>query len=139
MRFGSLRTRMLICWQRTRFSASSLARDLKRERSAYGSSFSHSAMRRQRTRFHATCHTDRIFGNDTARPRYFPPKTKAGRRTISIPALLVTDLKRWKLQCPNSPEGLVFPAPDGAPLSREKMLRVHFYRALARARLRRVT
>src|ERR1035437_3080287 len=53
------------CWRRTRLSASSLARDLKSERSAYASSFSHSAMQRQRTRFHATCHTDRIFGNDT--------------------------------------------------------------------------
>jgi hypothetical protein len=62
-RFGSLRTRMLICWRRTRFSASSLARDLKSERSAYASS-SHSAMRRQRTQFYATCHTDRILGND---------------------------------------------------------------------------
>jgi hypothetical protein len=54
------------CWRRTRLSASSLARDLKSERSAYASSFSHSAMRRQRTRFHATCHTDRIFGNERA-------------------------------------------------------------------------
>ena len=52
------------CWRRTRFSASSLARDLKSERSAYASSLSHSAMRRQRTQFYATCHTDRIFGND---------------------------------------------------------------------------
>ena len=73
------------------------------------------------------------------RPRYFPPKTKAGRRTISLPAPLVADLKRWKLQCANSTEGLVFPASDGSPLSREKMLRVHWYPALARARLRRVT
>ncbi len=73
------------------------------------------------------------------RPRYFAPKTRAGRRTISIPALLVADLKRWKLHCPNSPEGLVFPAPDGTPLSREKILRVSFYPALTRARLRRVT
>jgi integrase len=42
------------------------------------------------------------------RPRYFPPKTKAGRRTISIPALLVFELKLWKLQCPTSDEELVF-------------------------------
>jgi hypothetical protein len=37
---------------------------LKSERSAYASSFSHSAMRRQRTQFYATCDTDRILGND---------------------------------------------------------------------------
>ena len=39
---------------------------------------------------------------EEVRLRCFPPKTKAGGRTISIPALLVADLKRWKLQCPLS-------------------------------------
>jgi len=32
---------------------------------------------------------------EAMRPRYFRPKTRAGRRTMSIPALLVSDLKRW--------------------------------------------
>jgi integrase len=41
------------------------------------------------------------------RPRYFPPKTKAGRRVIEIPAELVLALKHWKLQCPKSTEDLV--------------------------------
>jgi integrase len=76
---------------------------------------------------------------EATRPRYFPPKTKAGRRTISIPALLVADLKRWKLQCPRSEEDLVFPTPDGKPVCRDWLLRVAFYPALSRARLRRVT
>jgi integrase len=76
---------------------------------------------------------------EVTRPRYFPPKTKAGRRTISIPALLVADLKRWKLQCPPSEEELVFPTLEGKPLCRDWLLRVAFYPALARARLRRVT
>jgi len=73
------------------------------------------------------------------RPRYFPPKTKAGRRTISIPSLLVAELKRWKLRCPISEDGLVFPAPDGKPMPRAKMLQTRFYPALSRAKLRRVT
>ena len=73
------------------------------------------------------------------RPRYFPPKTKAGRRTISMPALLVADLKRWKLQCPQSEEDLVFPTPEGKPVCRDWLLRVAFYPTLSRARLRRVT
>jgi integrase len=76
---------------------------------------------------------------EAIRPRYFPPKTKAGRRTISIPALLVADLKRWKLQCPRSDEDLVFPTLDGKPICRDWLLRVAFYPALSRARLRRVT
>jgi integrase len=76
---------------------------------------------------------------EEVRPRYYPPKTKAGRRTILIPALLVTELKRWKLQCPNSAEGLVFPNSEGKPVCRDWLLRVNFYPALSRARLRRVT
>src|SRR5208282_4672302 len=76
---------------------------------------------------------------EAARPRYFPPKTKAGRRTISIPALLVADLKRWKLRCPKSEEDLVFPTPEGDPVCRDWLLRINFYPALTRARLRRVT
>jgi integrase len=76
---------------------------------------------------------------EATRPRYFPPKTKAGRRTISIPALLVADLKRWRLQCPQSEEGLMFPTLEGKPVCRDWLLRVAFYPALARARLRRVT
>jgi integrase len=73
------------------------------------------------------------------RPRYFPPKTKSGRRTISIPALLVVDLKRWKLESPRSEEDLVFPTLEGKPVCRDALLRVNFYPALARAHLRRVT
>ncbi len=80
----------------------------------------------------------RLKGEET-RPRYFPPKTKAGRRTISIPALLVNDLKKWKLRCPNSEENLVFPTTEGKPVCRDALLRVSFYPALSRARLRRVT
>jgi integrase len=78
-------------------------------------------------------------GGEATRPRYFPPKTKAGRRTISVPSVLVADLKRWKLQCPQSAEGLVFPTIEGQPVCRDWLLRVSFYPALARARLRRVT
>jgi integrase len=80
----------------------------------------------------------RLKGEET-RPRYFPPKTKAGRRTISVPALLVADLKRWKLQCPKSEEGIVFPTLEGKPVCRDWLLRVAFYPTLSRARLRRVT
>jgi integrase len=76
---------------------------------------------------------------EEVRPRHFPPKTKAGRRTISIPALLVAELKRWKLQCPISDDGLVFPTADGKPMPRAKMLQTQFYPALSRAKLRRVT
>jgi integrase len=80
----------------------------------------------------------RVMGEEI-RPRYFPPKTKSGRRVIQIPKEVVAALKRWKLQCPKSGEDLVFPMPDGGPLRRDRLLRRHFHPALARARLRRVT
>jgi integrase len=80
----------------------------------------------------------RLKGEET-RARYFPPKTKAGRRTISIPALLVADLKRWKLQCPISEEDLFSRIRRASRVCRDWLLRVAFYPILARARLRRVT
>jgi integrase len=73
------------------------------------------------------------------RPRFFRPKTKAGRRVIQIPDELVAALRRWKLQCPKSDEELVFAMPDGQPLCRDRLLRTRFSPALARARLRRVS
>jgi integrase len=76
---------------------------------------------------------------EVTRPRYYPPKTAAGRRTISIPTLLINDLKRWKLQSPRSEEDLVFPMLDGKPICRDWLLRIVFYPTLVRARLRRVT
>lgn len=38
------------------------------------------------------------------------PKSDAGRRTIPLPASAVTALKSWKLACPISEAGLVFPS-----------------------------
>jgi integrase len=76
---------------------------------------------------------------EVIRPRFYPPKTKAGLRAISIPAELAAALKRWKLQCPPSGLDLVFPMEDGRPMRWDHLLRCRFYPALARARLRRVT
>jgi integrase len=59
---------------------------------------------------------------ETIRPRYFPPKTKAGVRRIRIPAELVAALRVWKLQCP-ADDDLVFPAADGRPIRRSNALR----------------
>jgi integrase len=39
-----------------------------------------------------------------------PPKSKAGYRTIPIGPALATMLKAWKLRCPPSSKGLVFPS-----------------------------
>jgi integrase len=38
-----------------------------------------------------------------------PPKSEAGERTVPLPPTVVTELKKWKLECPKGPLGLVFP------------------------------
>lgn len=80
--------------------------------------------------------TDR---SEPVRPRFYPPKTKAGVRCISIAPELVATLRSWKVQCPQSDLDLVFPHVDGSPNARDRVLLVGFYPALGRAGLRKVT
>jgi integrase len=69
-------------------------------------------------------------------PRFYEPKTKAGRRTIQIPAALVAELRRWKLACPPTDNDLVFPSANGTPVHRS-VVRSHVLQpALERAGLR---
>jgi integrase len=75
---------------------------------------------------------------EVIRPRYYPPKTKAGLRKIPIPAELAASLRVWKLQCPATADELVFPAADGRPIRRSNALRYGLWSALRRAELRRV-
>jgi len=79
----------------------------------------------------------RISG-ELIRPRFYPPKTKAGVRKIPIPAELAAALRAWKLQCPATADDLVFPAANGQPIRRSNALRYGLWSALRRAGLRRV-
>jgi len=49
---------------------------------------------------------------------FTPGKTKAARRTVSIPAFLADVLAEHLTEYPAGPEGLVFTAPEGGPLRR---------------------
>ncbi len=71
--------------------------------------------------------------------RFFPPKTISGARTIPLVPELVAALRRWKLECPVSELGLVFPTTTGTPMWRGNVLRRGFWPALNRARLRHVS
>jgi integrase len=51
-----------------------------------------------------------------------PPKTAAGRRTVSVPSFLV-DLLAEQLGERAEPGGLVFPAPAGGPMRRSNFRR----------------
>jgi len=80
----------------------------------------------------------RINRGEPVRPRFYPPKTRAGLRAIAIAPELVSVLKAWKLRCPPSDLDLVFPHKDGQPNCRDRVLSVGLYPALRRAGLRRV-
>jgi integrase len=41
------------------------------------------------------------------------PKSDAGKRTVPLPPLLANALREWKLQCPRTDLGLVFPTEKG--------------------------
>lgn len=45
-----------------------------------------------------------------------PPKSEAGFRTVPVPQMVVTALRKWKLRCPPSDLNLVFPSQAGTPI-----------------------
>jgi integrase len=81
----------------------------------------------------------KLRGETGSKPRFYEPKTKAGKRTIELAPELLSALKRWKLACPNGPLNLVFPTDDGG-LKHRSVLAHHVLRpALRAAGLRQVT
>ena len=68
-------------------------------------------------------------------------KTENALRTVPLPGYLIPELKRWKLACPLTDRGLVFPGdPDPktgvrGPIEADKLLRNILRRALRRAGL----
>ena len=50
------------------------------------------------------------------------PKSEAGQRTIPLPPIVVNTLKEWKLACPQSHLGLVFPNSAGNIENHQNML-----------------
>jgi hypothetical protein len=67
-------------------------------------------------------------------------KTENSLRTMPLPAYLIPELKRWKLACPTTAAGLVFPGEKDAdgvrrPIDADKLLRNILRWALRRAGL----
>jgi len=46
-------------------------------------------------------------------------------RTIPLPELVVSELRKWKLRCPKTPSELVFPSERKAVLSHTSLHRLH--------------
>lgn len=72
------------------------------------------------------------------RGRLFEPKTKRSKRKIDMTPTLVSELKRWKLACPNSGDNLLFPNEVGKPIDPSNLRKRIFEPALRRAGLRKV-
>jgi integrase len=51
-----------------------------------------------------------------------PPKSDAAFRTIPLPAIAITVLRRWRAQCPKSQLNLVFPSVAGQVMSHNFLL-----------------
>ena len=66
------------------------------------------------------------------------PKTKASRRRINMPMLLITALKEWQLECPSGELELVFPNGVGKPENHGNLLNRGFYPALRRAKVKKI-
>ncbi|MEO0440924.1 MAG: site-specific integrase, partial [Pseudomonadota bacterium] len=66
-----------------------------------------------------------------------PPKSDAGYRTIPLPDVVVTALRRWKLACPPSTLDLVFPSGAGTPFGYQNLLRRVFFPIQIRAGITR--
>jgi integrase len=71
------------------------------------------------------------------KPRFFGPKTKAGYRTIPLPAELISILRAWKLRCPKSPNDLVFSHPTDGGALRRGYVQTGMWGVCRRANLRR--
>jgi integrase len=60
-----------------------------------------------------------------AKNKLGPPKSAAGHRTIPLPDLVVSELRKWKLRCPKTALELVFPSEHNAVLSHTSLHRLH--------------
>ncbi len=87
---------------------------------------------------HARTRSEKEAG-EKARPRFFAPKTPSGFRTLPIAPEIVSALRRWKLACPPTRAGLVFPSAIGAPAHRKTIWERGFRPALDAAKLPHVT
>ena len=62
-------------------------------------------------------------------------KTERSVRTVPLPAYLIPSFKVWKLACPVTDRGLVFPGKYGNPIDADVLLRQVLRRALRKAGL----
>jgi integrase len=81
--------------------------------------------------------------NLTRRRKMGSPKTATSRRTVELPAIVISELKRWRLACPKDVENpgaldLICPSTKGKMMQPSALLMAGLYPALRRAGIRQV-
>jgi integrase len=79
-------------------------------------------------------HIDRTFNNGTL----YNTKTKTSSRRIDLGPMVLTELKKWKLVCPKSELGLMFPDSKGGHIEHHNLVNRHFHPAREKACLPRI-
>ncbi len=78
-----------------------------------------------------TVTVDRQLKRNATTPEFTPPKSKAGIRTLPLPALAIAELRLHLSQYPLGPAGLLFTTPAGAVLNQNNWRRREWNRARA--------
>jgi len=74
----------------------------------------------------------------TKRGKFYAPKTAGSVRRVDLGPALLAALKRWKLACPSSDLGLMFPNEAGNPIEHHNLMQRYFLPALKAAGLPRI-
>jgi len=79
-------------------------------------------------------HIQRTFNNGA----WYDTKTETSNRKIDLGPAMITELKKWKLACPKSKLGLMFPNGVGNPINHNNLVNRHFNPALEAAKLPKI-
>jgi len=79
-------------------------------------------------------HIQRTFNNF----EWYELKTETSKRKIDIGPAMMTELKKWKLACPQSKLNLIFPNRSSNPINHNNLVNRHFFPALKEAELPRM-
>ena len=70
--------------------------------------------------------------------RFYEPKTEKSYRKIDLAPIVISELKKWKLQCLPNELDLVFPNDEGNPICAENLVKRDFKPALRRSGIREI-
>jgi len=79
-------------------------------------------------------HIQRTFNNQA----WYDVKTKTSNRKVDLGPVTITELKKWKLACPENKLDLIFPNREGNPIDHNNLVKRHFEPALEAAKLPKI-